>query len=394
MVSRPLSRFPLLAMGMVALLGGLWAGLLRLGWGLPIVHSYFPASHGPLMISGFLGTLISLERAVALSTSLKARLGQRGTYVVPLLTGLGAVALIGGAHEVIGPTLLTLGSLGLVVLSALIVYLQPALFTATMGLAALCWLAGNVLWLSGWPIFSVVFWWIGFPVLTIAGERLELSRLLNLSRGSQVAFLIAVGLFLAGLILAGVNFALGVRLSGLGLMALALWLPRYDIARRTVRQPGLPGFIAVCLLSGYVWLGVGGLLALFSGGIMAGPIYDAMLHAIFLGFVFAMIFAHAPLIFPIILDLPVPFRSAFYAHLAVLHLSLILRVIGDLAGWTFWRQWGGLLNVVALLLFFANTGRSILQGLSKPTLSTTIAGKDPASARQTAVVFAAGKREP
>jgi hypothetical protein len=35
-----------------------------------------------------------------------------------------------------------------------------------------------------------------------------------------------------------------------------LGLATFDIARRTVRQSGVTRFIAVCLLSGYVWLGV------------------------------------------------------------------------------------------------------------------------------------------
>ena len=51
----------------LALLAGLWAGLLRLGWQLPPLSLRLPAQHGPLMVTGFPGTLISPERAVALS---------------------------------------------------------------------------------------------------------------------------------------------------------------------------------------------------------------------------------------------------------------------------------------------------------------------------------------
>ena len=70
MIVRHPQRLPLLAMGMIALLTGLWAGLLRLGWDLPLLRPTFPALHGPLMVSGFLGTLIGLERAVALRETL------------------------------------------------------------------------------------------------------------------------------------------------------------------------------------------------------------------------------------------------------------------------------------------------------------------------------------
>ena len=340
-------RLPLMALGLIALLAAMWAGLLRLGWGLPMLRPTLPVAHGPLMISGFLGTLISLERAIAL--------GRRWAYIPPLLTGLGGLVLIVGPAGAIGPLLMTVGSLGLVVVFAVIVHRQPALHAVTMEIGALVWLIGNSLWLAGRPLYSIVLWWAGFLVLTIAGERLELSRLLRLSRTSHAAFLVFIGVFLAGLILAIPALAVGMRLAGAGMLALALWLLRYDIARRTVRQTGLTRFIAVSLLAGYVWLGIGGLLGLFFGEVVAGPRYDAVLHAIFLGFVFSMIFGHAPIIFPAVLGATIAFRPVFYVHLALLHLSLLLRIMGDLAIWIPGRQWGGLLNVVALLLFLANT---------------------------------------
>ena len=56
------------------------------------------------------------------------------------------------------------------------------------------------------------------------------------------------------------------------------------------------------------------------------------------------------------------YRSTFYAHLFLLHFSLLLRVVGDLTGVLIMRQWGGLLNVVALLLFLGNTFRSVQAG--------------------------------
>jgi hypothetical protein len=343
-------RIPLMALALLALLAGMWAGLLRLSWTWPVLRPTLPVAHGPLMVSGFLGTLIGLERAVAL--------GRRWTYVGPLFTGLGAVLLIFGVAGSLGPLLITLGSLVLVAAFVVIVRRHPALFTVTMALGALVWLVGNALWLARRPIPLVVLWWAGFLVLTIVGERLELSRLLRLSRISYATFLLATGLYLAGLVLTDANLDGGTRLAGVGMLALTAWLLRYDIARRTVRQSGLARFTAVCLLSGYVWLGIAGMLALRFGGMLAGPRYDAMLHSLFLGFVFAMIFGHAPIIFPAVLGLPITFRSAFYGHLVLLHLSLALRVSGDLLLWWPARQWGGLLNVVVVLLFLANTANA------------------------------------
>ena len=40
-------RLPLLALGMVALLTGLWAGLARLGWDVPVPRQEFSVLHGP-----------------------------------------------------------------------------------------------------------------------------------------------------------------------------------------------------------------------------------------------------------------------------------------------------------------------------------------------------------
>jgi hypothetical protein len=75
-----------------------------------------------------------------------------------------------------------------------------------------------------------------------------------------------------------------------------------------------------------------------------------------------MIFGHAPLIFPAVLGRPMAYWPAFYLPLIALHLSLALRVVGDLGGSFLLRQWGGLLNGVTLLLFLANTAAALALG--------------------------------
>jgi len=200
---------------------------------------------------------------------------------------------------------------------------------------------------------------VGFLVLTIVGERLELSRLLRLRRTASTLFIAASALFMGGLIVSLVAYAAGVRVAGLGMLALAAWLARYDIARRRLKAGGQARFVAVCLLSGYVWLAVGGVLALVYGGMTAGPYYDAILHSLFLGFGFAMIFGHAPIVFPAVLGLPIRYSSRLYSHLVLLHLTLLLRVGGDLLLWIPGRQWGGLLNGVVLVIFLGNTAMAL-----------------------------------
>jgi hypothetical protein len=91
---------------------------------------------------------------------------------------------------------------------------------------------------------------------------------------------------------------------------------------------------------------------------MPGLVHDAMLHAVFLGFVVSMVFAHAPVIFPAVLGLPLAYRPAFYLHVGVMYVSLILRVVGDLVdSLGRWRVWGGFFNAFALLLFPAQYGQ-------------------------------------
>ncbi len=104
----------------------------------------------------------------------------------------------------------------------------------------------------------------------ISSETGKISRLVRLSASARAGFWGATALFLAGLALTSATAAVGERLAGAGMVALAVWLLRYDIARRTVRRSGLARFIAVCMLSGFAWLGVSGLLALLFGQVVGG----------------------------------------------------------------------------------------------------------------------------
>ncbi len=367
MASLKPARMLLIAFSALAVLAAMWAGLIRMGWELPPVVPMLPVVHGPLMVCGFLGVLLGLERTAALiqpTNGSNPRIGWR--YISPALTAIGSLALLAELPQWPGQLLITLGSLGLAVIFAVIVRRQPSLFTVTMALGAVSWFIGNSEWLAGQPIYAVVMWWVGFPLLTIVGERLELSRLMRLPRISQFLFVAGVGIFLAGAVWAGTDLESGVRLAAVGEIILALWLARYDIARRTVRKTGLPRYIALCLLLGYFWLAVGGIVGVLLGGIPAGPYYDALLHTLFLGFVVSMIFGHAPIILPSLLNVSVAYRPIFYTHLALLHLSLLVRITGDLAGLLTVRQWGGMLNVTALLMFLANTAYAVWSSRKSP----------------------------
>ncbi len=344
-------RLPLLAAGILSLIAASWGGLVRLGWSWPIPEPAWVGAHGPLMVCGFLGTLIGVERAVGLE--------RRWAYAGPIATGLGALCLVAALPGPVPAGLMTLGALVLVAIFGTLLREQRELATFTMGVGAVCWLVGNLLWLSGSIVPQLVPWWMAFLVLTIAGERLELSRFLRPPSGAGLSFGACMSTVLAGCMLASLHAEWGARVLGLGLLGLTLWLARHDVARRTVSQSGLTRFVAVCLLSGYCWLAVSGVLGIALGSPGAGPLYDAFLHALFVGFTLSMVFGHAPIIFPSVLNRPIVFRRAFYFHVAVLHVSLVMRLAGDLAGVSVLRTCGGLLNAAAIGLFLINTVRSI-----------------------------------
>ncbi len=350
-------RIPLLITGFVSLICGIAAGLQRIGWDLTLPVAALNAFHGPLLVCGFLGTVISLERAVAI--------GKRWAYLAPLAAGLGGLAFITGQSWSAGVVLTVSASAILCLASGQIVLRQPALFTLTLLLGSVSWLLGNLLWLAGFDLWQVVPWWIGFLVLTIAGERLELSRLLPQSRHSATVFMAIIISYLAGAALVVLDGLASIRMGSAALLALALWLLRHDLARHTIRQTGLPRFIATCLLSGYAWLMTGAIIGLLSPALMPGSSYDAFLHAILIGFVFSMIFGHAPVIFPAIAKVRIPYHPTFYLPLIVLHGAMLARIGGDLLELQGLRSLGGAFNAIAIMLFILSTAAAVIRSKRK-----------------------------
>ncbi|NPA07082.1 MAG: hypothetical protein GXO54_06745, partial [Chloroflexi bacterium] len=229
---------------------------------------------------------------------------------------------------------------------------HTALYTQTMALGIVMFAIGTGWWALGRPMVRVVWWWVGYFVLTIAGERLELGRLTGAAQRKGHIFRWALVLTMFGLMLAEAYPDLGVRVYALGMLGLGGWLLRYDIAWFTIHRPGLPRFAAWCLLTGYVWLIFGALIVIVQGLQPGTFSYDAALHSVLLGFVFSMIFGHAPIIFPALLGLPIEFHPGLYVALAMLHISLIARVLGDVIGNADLRLWGGMFNAISMLVYF------------------------------------------
>lgn len=354
-MTKHLPRFLVLITVAIALLGGLGSGLARLGWQMDAASNYWLLAHGPLMISGFLGTLICMERAVALSTR------YQGVMLVPVTSALGAITLLLFPQAPLAKGLISFGSVGLLLLFGLMLRLHPSRDIWIMALGALCWVLGNGLWFADYSVYQVVHLWVAFLILTIVGERLELSRVRRLTQRSELLLVVAVGVYLIGTLLTVFYLDFGIRVAGLGAILMAAWLLHYDIARRTICSKALPRYIAACLLIGYVWLAFGGAIALWKGAVYAGYDYALILHAYLLGFVFSMIFGHAPIILPALTGLKLTFTPLFYGHLILLHTTLAYRMLGNLLQQMPLRQWGAMLNVFAILLFIVVTILTVIQ---------------------------------
>jgi hypothetical protein len=330
-------RAVLVATAAIALLG-VMAGLARLGWAVPFGASS-GLDHGPLLVVGVFGTVIALERAVAY--------GSPWGYSAPALGVLGAW-LTAFAHSRAG-AIASLGSAAaLMALNVAIVRRQSAPFTWLMLLGSSVLSVGAAGALAGRATVALVPSWMVFFALTIVSERLELSRLAPTPRWATRA-LVGLSLALALLVLVGFAApALGARLIGPPLALAGAWQLRFDLARRTIRQPGLPRYAAIGVLLGVLWLLGAGLSLTLLGLPGAGPRYDAVVHAVFVGFVLSMVFAHAPIILPAVARVEVPFHPALYAPLALLHGGLLVRLAGDASGVFTLRRAGGLVNALSL----------------------------------------------
>jgi len=197
-------------------------------------------------------------------------------------------------------------------------------------------------------------WWIAFLFLTITGERLELSRFILLRKTvlKQSALIIFISLFFAGIFLP-FHSALGSSLSALSMIGSAIWLFKYDMAKHSLKKRGQSFYSGLLLITGYVWLVFTGLF--FVLGAYFGSFYDASLHAFFLGFVFMMIFAHAPVILPAVLKLNVsPFGRSLYLWYILLNITLLFRVIAVFPEIAPYKMWAGMFNGIAIIGFFVN----------------------------------------
>lgn len=340
-------RLLFLIPGGLGMLMGLNAALVLLGLPHAPIGDHLAASHGMLMVFGFIGTVIALERAVAL--------GAVAGFAAPVLMGWGGLVLVSPLPQPVGQLMLLGGCLAMTGVYIPLWKRQREVAVLIQILGAVAGICATVLWLRIPDTAPLIPLLVVFVVLTIAGERLELARIHIHSRIAEPLLTWASTVLLA----AGVATLLwprtGLVLFGLVLGLIVVWLAVYDVARQTIRSTGLPRYIAGCLLAGYDWLAVAAVVFIAAGlrgGGLSGSAYDALTHAVFLGFTLSMIMAHAPVILPAVLRHPLPYHPVLVLPAVLLHVSLALRVFAaDVLDDAPTRQFAAVLNIVALLLF-------------------------------------------
>lgn len=340
---------------LIGLLLGMWTGLLRIGLSQEggMWLSKYTGYHGALMAGSFIGTLICLERALGFKN--------RISLIVPAISSLSIVLFILDFPQPAYITLLA-GSIGLVIMYLIYLNKFSEIHMVLMLIGALCWLLGNAILLKTNFYPSAVMWWIAFVFFTITGERIELSRYLQISNLKKNILVILMMIYIIGILVPFHDF--GGYLIGFSFIASGVWLFRYDMARRSIKREGQHFFSGLVLLFGYGWLIICGLFMAY--GSYSGLLYDPAVHSFFLGFVFSMIFAHAPIILPGVLKITInPFNRSLYIWFILLQLSLALRIVGSLSNSTILKLHGGILNALAILGFFISMAILVRKGKNK-----------------------------
>ena len=330
----------------ISLLAGLDGALLLLGVWSPVMSTRLSKWHGPLMVLGFVGTVICLERAVAL--------GHRLAYLVPAVSGLGVIVLLAPLpfdSARAGLALLTLAQLGLLTIYVPLWRRSHDDAVVIQGAGAFCAAGAAALLATGAHVSQIVGWLACYMILTICGERLELSRLTMARNRALPTLCLAV---VAALLVSVVSPAIGWRVLGVVLIGLAVWLCRHDVARGGLRRGGQAAYIGTLLMIGYLWLATAGIVCTIQRPPTSRNGYDAVVHSLFLGFTMGMILGHAPIILPAVLQVRLEWTTWFWLPAFLLEASLLVRIgIGDGLDRSAAVQAGGTVNVLSLLTLVA-----------------------------------------
>ena len=353
------------------LVTGIIGGLLRAGVAVPLPrNSAWPGqavlAHAFLMTCGFLGTAIGIERAVAIK--------DRFAFAAPGASALAGLAMLAGLPS-LAAWLAVAAAVAFIAVNVVVVERQRAPHTILLLTGAAAWLVGNLLQVLGTHSAAVIPWWFAFLILTIAAERLEMTRLMRRRPGAAETLYVCLG----ALLLSSATFALspvwGGIAYGASLLGLAGWMIVFDIARRTITAHGLTRYMAICLLLGYGWLAVtgAGWVATYirapaqrCGSACARPRFHFFHDARARSCNPAGCDARQAALWPV----------TFYVPLAVLHVSLVVRLGFGQVDVDMLRL-GAEGNALAIGLFIMTmAGSALAWRMQRPS-----AGSSPASVR-------------
>ncbi len=329
--------FVILPMAMLSMLLGILGGWVRIGWHIEGMQ-LASVNHGILMLGSFLGTLVALERVITLN--------KWWAWLAPFLMGFSLpLHLIGQPKAALWS--LAMGALLYLLVTFLHLSRSVVRGQVLLSIGAFFQFLAIAVFLSLHSYtMAVAAWFLAF-LFTIVGERLELTRFLPTSK--KALFELSFWL-LATVLGTAIYHSHSSIWAGIAFFGVAQWLLRYDIALINIEKSGSYRFLGYALVGGFLWLAVFGLLSIIRPG--TAFLYDAVVHSFFIGFILSMILAHAPIIFPSILGLRgKPFHPVLYVWLILLHLSLLMRISGDLWAVAELRKWGGLFNGLSFLLY-------------------------------------------
>ena len=335
-------------MAILSLVIGIYVGLIRIGWQLPVGNGLPVAHHGIIMVGSFLGSLISLERAVTHPLKI--------VILIPIVM-LASMPVFLFQNNNLAHKLLILGSFGYMIIcfQACLQYELAGNYLILIG--AIFELLSNVIFYKTNSYPMAFAGWMLFLLFTVVGERLNLTRFLPVNKWDKIELYTWLGLLIlsSAFYHKGLGFFVGISLIGV-----SQWLIRNDIALLNSRKNGQYKFVGYALIGAYFWLFLSGVISLQKSENYL--LYDALLHSFFVGFILSMIMAHAPIIFPGILKINVkPYHPILFVWLGGLHLSLVLRIIGDFIQNSWLRKMGGVFNGFSFILFLMSMVFLILQ---------------------------------
>ncbi|MCI1901416.1 MAG: hypothetical protein LKI93_01610 [Bifidobacteriaceae bacterium] len=366
-VKLPRTRLILLFLAAVGAIIGLNSALVRSS--IPTFATRAPLGdgHGVFMVFGFLGGAIGLERAVAFQAGSPAK--PKWGFLAPGFAGVGSLLMVFEAlpfvsrETAIAPLAFMAtnpqalpGIAWTLSMAALTgIYLgvwrrQQSVAVLIQLLGAFLGVCGIALWARGIDAQILAPWWMGYLVLTIVGERIELARVAFIAHNiewyiffASVAFAVSLGLCL-------LNPTVGYPAMGITLGIMLLLAITHDTARKTYKLKGVTGFMGTCMLVGYAWALLAAAVWIFSPTGFSGYWRDMAIHALAIGFTMSMVAAHASMIIPSITRRPMTYKPVLWVGWLVMQVGLAVRLLGTTRGSTVLWQWGDGVSVVGMLV--------------------------------------------